>query len=93
VSRALLGSNAELVVRRQIHSALEGVISQEVKAAMQRRKHGTCPVSPELLTHFLLSAYISVLPWWLNAKNPMPPKEINEVYRHLVLPCLASIFG
>ena len=56
VNRALLGSNAELVVRRQIHSALEGVISQEVKAAMQRRKPGMCPVSPELLTHFLVFA-------------------------------------
>ena len=92
VNRALLGSKAEVVVRRQIHSALEGVIGLEVKAAMQRRKQGACAVSPELLTHFLVSTYISVLTWWLVAKNPIAPKEINEAYRQLVLPCLASIF-
>jgi AcrR family transcriptional regulator len=93
VNRALLGSQAEAVVRRQIHSALGGIIGPEVKAAMQRRKHAECAVSPELLTHFLVSTYISVLTWWLHARNPVPPKEINEAYRQLVLPCLASVFG
>ena len=93
VNHALLGSSAEPVVRRQIHSALEGVIGQEARAALQRRKQGDCPVSPELLTHFLVSTYISVLTWWLSTKNPIPPKDINEAYRQLVLPCLASIFG
>jgi len=92
VNRALLGSRAEVVVRRQIHSALEGIIGPEVSAAMRRRKLGTCPVSPELLTHFLVSTYLSVLTWWLNAKNPIAPKAVNEAYRQLVLPCLSSIF-
>jgi AcrR family transcriptional regulator len=93
VNRALLGSSAEAVVRRQIHSALTGVIGQEVKAAMQRRKQESGPVTADLLTHFLVSTYISVLTWWLHAKNPMPAKGINEAYRQLVLPSLASIFG
>ena len=93
VIRALLGSNAEAVVRRHLHSALIAVIGQEVKMELQRQKRGNCPVSPELLTHFLVSTYISVLIWWLNAKNPVPPKDIDVAFRHLVLPCLTSIFG
>jgi hypothetical protein len=93
VIRALLGSNAEAVVRRHINSALIAVIGQEVKMELQRRKRGNCPVSPELLTHFLVSTYISVLIWWLNSRNAVSPKQIDAAYRHLVLPCLASIFG
>jgi hypothetical protein len=50
-------------------------------------------VSPELLAHFLVSTYISVLTWWLNSKNPLSPKDVDVAYRHLILPCLASIFG
>jgi AcrR family transcriptional regulator len=92
VNRALLGSGAEAVVRRQIHLALAGVIAQEVRVAMQKRNRGDCPVSPELLTHFLVSTYISVLTWWLNAKQPIAPREIDAEFRQLVLPCLASIF-
>jgi AcrR family transcriptional regulator len=93
VHRALLGSDAEAVVRRYIHSVLSNVIGGEIQNQLQRRKRGKFTVSAELLTHFLVSTYISTLIWWLSSKNPLPPKEINAAYRQLVLPCLTSIFA
>jgi hypothetical protein len=93
VIRALLGSNAEAVVRRHIHSILVAVIDHEVKMELQKGNRGNCPISPEFLTHFLVSTFISVLIWWLNSRNPVSPKQIDAAYRDLVLPCLASIFG
>lgn len=91
--RALVGSSAEIVVRRFLHSFLVAVVSQEIKMALQKRRRGHSVVSPELLTHFLVSTYISVVTWWLKMKTPVPPKDINAAYRQLVLPSLASIFG
>lgn len=93
VNRALLGSDAEAVVRRRIHSVLAGIVSRELNRELQNRMGSTGPVSRELLAHFLVSTYISVLTWWLNSRNPVSPKDIDVAYRHLVLPCLASIFG
>src|SRR5260370_9767765 len=93
VNRALLGSDAEAVVRRRIHSVLAGIVSLELGLELRQRKIGNGPVSPELLAHFLVFTYISVLTWWLNSTNPVPPKEIDVAYRHLVLPCLTSLFG
>ena len=93
VNRALFGSGAEVIVRRQIQSALIAVVSPEVKQQFQKRKVGDCTVSPELLTYFLVSTYISVLNWWLNTKNSLQPREIDQAYRQLVMPCLASIFA
>lgn len=93
VNRALLGSDAEVIVRRQIHSVLSGIVGKEVEAEFRRQRRIRREVSPELLTHFLVSVYISVMSWWLKAKNPVPPEEIDSAYRHLVLPCLASIFA
>jgi AcrR family transcriptional regulator len=93
VNRALLGSTAESVVRRQIHSVLALIVSRELKLELQNRKCADVPVSPEFLGHFVVSAYTSVLTWWLNSKNPVSPKEIDAAYRRLVLPCLASVFG
>ena len=92
VNRALLGSHAEAVVRRRIHSILAGIVSRELELELRSRKRGNCPVSPELLAHFLVSTFISVMTWWLNSKNPVTPKEIDVAYRYLVSPCLASIF-
>src|SRR5205823_10548276 len=91
VNRALLGSDAEAVVRRRIHSILARIVSRELSLELRNRKSCNGPVSPELLAHFLVSTYISVLTWWLNSKNPISPKDIDVAYRHL--PCLASIFG
>jgi len=91
--RALLGSTAETVVRRHIHSLLSSIVSQGVKIEMQRRKRAQGAISAELLTHFLVSTFISVFTWWLNTKNSLAPKDIDKAYRRLVLPCLASIFG
>jgi Transcriptional regulator C-terminal region len=93
VNRALLGSNAEAVVRGRIHSVLAEIVWQELKLELQNRKLGNCPISPELLAHFRVSTYIAVLTWWLNSKNPASPKDTDVAYRRLVLPCLASIFG
>lgn len=93
VNRALLGSTAEAAVRRRIHSVLAGIVSRELKLELQSRRVASIPVSPELVTHFLVSAFISVLTWWLNSKNPVPPKDIDAAYRRLVLPCLESLFG
>jgi AcrR family transcriptional regulator len=93
VNRALLGSTAEAVVRKRIHSVLTGIVWRELNLELQNWKKGKPTVSPELLAHFLFSTFISVLTWWLNGKNPVPPKDIDVAYRQLVLPCLASTFG
>ena len=92
VMRGLLGSGAEAIVRRQIHSLLAGLVSKEVETEFCRGKRASAAVSPELLSHFVVSTYISVMSWWLKAKEPVAPKEINAAYRQLVLPCLASVF-
>lgn len=92
VNRAMLGSSAEVVVRRQIQWVLAGVVRRELELEWRRRKHANGPISPELLSHFLVSTFVSVLTWWLNSKNPMSPRDIDVAYRRLVLPCLASIF-
>ena len=92
VNRALLGSSAEPIVRREIHSMLAGFVGKEVEMEFQRRKPVSRAISPELLTYFLVSSYVSVMTWWLKVKNPVAPKEIDAAYRQLVLPSLASIF-
>ena len=38
VNRALLGSNAEPIVRRQIHSVLAGLVGKEIEMEFRRRK-------------------------------------------------------
>lgn len=92
VHRALLGSGAEAVVRRHLHSILTEVIGREIESQLQKRRGTKLTASPELLTHFLVSTYISTLNWWITSKNALTSNQIDAAYRQLVLPCLASIF-
>lgn len=75
-----------------MHSVLSGIVSRELTAELRSRRHTRLAVPPELLSHFVVSTYVSVLTWWLNSTNPVPPKDIDAAYRRLVLPCLASLF-
>lgn len=93
VHRALLGSSAEAVVRRHLQSILTEVIGREIENHLQKRRGVKLAASPELLTHFLVSTYISTLNWWITSKNTLTLGQIDAAYRQLVLPCLASIFG
>ena len=93
VHRALLGPGGEGVVRRHLHYLLTEVVSLEIESQFHLRKQARSPVSTELLTHFIVSTYISTLNWWITSKNSLTPKEVDAAYRQLVLPCLASIFG
>ena len=91
--RALLSSGAEPVVRRAIHFALTEVVGREVANEFQRRKRSPGPFSPQLLTYFIVSTYISMLTWWLNSKNPAPPRDIDAAFRQFIMPCLGLFFG
>jgi AcrR family transcriptional regulator len=92
VHRALHGSTVEALVRRNLHSVFFDVIGKGVESEMRRRglQHG--PISPELLTRFLVSTQIAVLNWWIDARSPTPVAHADASYRRLVVPVLASIF-
>lgn len=93
VNRALLGSSAETIVRRYVHAALLSIVDDALKTELRGQKRGNGPVSPELLTHFVVSTFISVMTFWLSSRSPIAPAEVDTAYRHLVLPTLASIFA
>ncbi len=70
---------------------IAAAVRQAVASELRKRKGCGSSVSPDLLTHFLVATLISVMTWWLNARNPMPPRKIDLAYWQLVLPCLAAL--
>jgi hypothetical protein len=36
------------------------------------------------------STFILVLNWWTESRSPLPPKEVNVLFRALVEPTLAT---
>ncbi len=53
-----------------------------------RRK--TDQIPRDLLVQYVASTFILLLNWWLESRSPLAPKEVNDLFRALILPTLAA---
>jgi len=44
----------------------------------------------ESRSKYIASTFTLVLNWWGESRHPLPPDEIDDVFRALVLPTLAA---
>lgn len=73
-------------LRRVLADVIGGVARKEFRA---ERKETTRQTPPDLLSEYIASTFVLVLNWWLAKKMFLPPKEVNNVFRRLILPSLA----
>ncbi|HUJ69795.1 MAG TPA: TetR/AcrR family transcriptional regulator [Syntrophorhabdales bacterium] len=92
VYRALVRSQAGALVLQYFPALLAGLIRDEATKVLRGRPGKGKAVPADLLVHFISSAFVSVLSWWLDADKPMAAGEIDALFRALVLPTLASQF-
>ncbi len=92
VYKALIASEGGAVVIQHIPDMLADLIRDESKLEFEKRRKKDSEIPFELFVHFIASAFVSVISWWLDHKNLLPPKTINAIFRALVIPSLASNF-
>lgn len=86
--RALVGGSGWVIVSRRIEEILVQLMKEEARGIFKRRASSEIPF--ELFIYFLGATFMSVLTWWSNFARPLPPKEINALFRELVVPTLAA---
>ena len=92
VYKALIGSQSGAVVLQHILDVLVDLVRDESKVEFEKRRKKGSEIPFELFVHFIASAFGSVMSWWLDHKDPLPPKTINAIFRALVIPSLAANF-
>ena len=85
--RALVGGPGWAIVRQHIEDMLVQLMKEEARSLFNKKI--ASEVRFELLLHFLGATFMSVLTWWFNHRNPLSPKEIDTLFRELVIPTLA----
>ena len=86
--RALVIGSGWVMVRQRIEEILVQLMKEEARALFKPRASSEVPF--ELFLHFLGATFMSVLTWWFNFRRPLSPKEINALFRDLVIPTLAA---
>ena len=92
VYRVLVGSQAGGLVLQYFPAMIAGLVRDEAVSALRGRTERGSTVPGDLLAHFISSAFVSVMSWWLDSEKPVAPGEIDAMFRRLVLPTLASQF-
>jgi AcrR family transcriptional regulator len=80
VARALVGGRGSMIVERGIRQILLELVREELPAAPD----GSI-VSRELVAQFIVGAFHTTLSWWLERKPKLPPAEIDDMFRRLIL--------
>lgn len=86
-----LGPRGRAILHGQLQKILVELIAEEIAKSIQGRRKSAGRIPPELLGRYVASAFILVLNWWVESKSPLPAKEVNALFRALILPALASV--
>lgn len=86
-----LGPNGRAVLHGHLQKVLASLIAEDVKKMFPGRRKAQGQIPLDLLVRYIDTTFILVLNWWVENKCPLPPKEVNNLYRSLITPTLGSI--
>jgi AcrR family transcriptional regulator len=80
VYRALVGGRGGAVAVNEIRRILADIVKQELSGD---RHDETVP--QEIRIQFVVSAFLTVLTWWLERRPRLTPSQVDTIFRRLVL--------
>ena len=83
-----MGTRGRAIIHEHLRRVLAELIADDVKKACHGRRKAMGQISPDLLVQYVASTFILVLNWWAESKSPLPPNEVNDLFRTLILPTL-----
>ena len=87
-----IGAKGRAVLHEHLRTVLTGIITQVMKKDYRPARPSPRQMPPELVSAYVASTFVLVLNWWLDTKMRLAPKEINDVFRRLTSPTLATLF-
>lgn len=86
-----MGSRGRAIVHEHLKQVLAELIAKDVGGDLHGRRRTTNGVPQGLLVQYLASTFVLVLNWWTESKSSLRAREVDDLFRALVLPTLATI--
>jgi AcrR family transcriptional regulator len=86
-----LGPRGRTVLHGHLQKVLAGLIAEDVRKSFRGRRKAGGQIPLDLLVDYIDSTFILVLNWWVENKCPFSVKEVNGLFRSLVLPTLSAV--
>jgi AcrR family transcriptional regulator len=81
---ALAGKQGGSLTLTHLQKYLSSLLHAHLKQQFPKKENPLVP--QEILVHYLVSAFMSLLTWWLNNNLPYPAERMNEMFCQLTQP-------
>lgn len=90
IGSARMGVRGRAVIHEHLRKAVAELIATDVKKDLQSHRKTAGQIPSDLLVQYVASTFILVLNWWIESRSPLPPNDINNLFRELILPTLSK---
>jgi AcrR family transcriptional regulator len=90
IGSAKMGARGRAVIHEHLRKELAELIATDVKKDLQSHRKTAGQIPSDLLVQYIASTFILVLNWWVESRSPLPPNDINNLFRELILPTLTK---
>jgi AcrR family transcriptional regulator len=87
---ARIGARGRAIIHEHLQHVLAELMADDVRQEFQSRREKVGQVPPDLFVQYVASTFILVLHWWVDSRSSLPPREVNDVFRALILPTMAA---
>jgi hypothetical protein len=91
-TRGGTGLGQRTILHEHLRRVLTGIIARAMKKDYRPGRQSPRQMPPEVVSAYVASTFVLVLNWWLDTRMRLTPKEINDVFRRLTSPTLATLF-
>ena len=85
-----MGARGRAILHGHLQKVLVELITGEMGKSPQDRRKAAGQIPPELLVQCVASTFILVLNWWVDSRRKLSPKQVDDLFRALIQPTLAS---
>src|SRR6185437_6864093 len=85
-----IGTRGRAILHEHLRRVLAKVIRSSMKQELGAVRKPSRQIPADLMSECVASTFVLVLNWWLDKKMFLPPKEINDLFRKLILPVLSA---
>ena len=85
-----MDSRSRDILHEHLQSVLVELIRKDVEQCLHTRRKTSGRVPASVLIQYVASTFILVLNWWVDTDSSLTPKEVNDLFRALILPTLIT---
>jgi hypothetical protein len=86
-----MGAEGRALLHDRLREVLAELIADDLAKSLAGPRKTASQIPSRLLVEYLSSTFVLVLNWWVESRSRLSPRDVNDLFRALALPTLATV--